>query len=209
MESGRPNPKDAEFEELLDRARDGCQECLGELLERCRTYLLFESRRRAGRHFRPKTAPSDLVQDTFLEAVRDFAQFRGKSRQEFLGWIFQVLTHNVRNLQRAYGAGTKREVSGEVRLDERHTQWRLRQELLAHVRTPSSEFIHNEEETQAQRVLAEMPESYRTILHLRMVQRLPFKAIAAQLGSTPEALRQTWRRAVRELASALKSATRP
>jgi RNA polymerase sigma-70 factor (ECF subfamily) len=204
MEPGALDPDKMSFEELLDRARDGCRLSLGELLERCRKYLLFQSRRQARGHLNPKAAPSDLVQDTLLEAVRDFPRFRGKSRKEFLGWIFSMLTNNLQNLRRAYGAGTKRELAGEVRLDLQQPQGPLKKRLVSHARSPSSVAIHKEEETAAHRVLAEMPESYRTILQLRMVQRLPFKVIAHRLGSTPQALRQVWRRAVRHLAAALQ-----
>ena len=62
---------------LLVRARAGEPEVLGQLFERFRNYLCVLARVQIGRRLQGKVDASDLVQETFLEAYRDFGQFRG------------------------------------------------------------------------------------------------------------------------------------
>src|SRR5690349_15670639 len=64
----------------LQEARTGSLEALGELLEQCRDYLLTIARRELPPPLQAKVDPADVVQETFIEATRDFAHFRGKTK---------------------------------------------------------------------------------------------------------------------------------
>src|SRR5258708_6099511 len=44
---------------------------------------------------RRKVAPSDLVQETMADAVRDFADFEGENEAQFLAWMRQILLYNL------------------------------------------------------------------------------------------------------------------
>ena len=68
----RPAP-----EELLTAARGGDSQALGQLLEAYRAYLLLLGRVQLEGRLRRKVDPADVVQETLLEAFRDFAQFQG------------------------------------------------------------------------------------------------------------------------------------
>jgi RNA polymerase sigma-70 factor (ECF subfamily) len=68
----------------LPEARAGSPEALGRALEGCRLYLLALAERELDAGLRAKGGASDLVQETFLEAQRDFARFRGDSEAELL-----------------------------------------------------------------------------------------------------------------------------
>src|SRR5262245_35621598 len=95
---------------LLSAARSGSREALGELLEGCRGYLLMVARDKLDADLRAKEGPSDLVQETFLEAKRDFGQFQGASEAELLAWLRRVLLNNVANFTRRYRTAGKRTV---------------------------------------------------------------------------------------------------
>ena len=58
----------------LAEARAGSQEALGKLLESFRAYLLLIAQCELDAELRAKGGASDLVQQTFLEGQRDFAQ---------------------------------------------------------------------------------------------------------------------------------------
>lgn len=58
---------------LLAQARAGNQEQLGRLLEILRPYLLATAARNLSNQLRAKVSPSDLVQETLIEAGRDLA----------------------------------------------------------------------------------------------------------------------------------------
>src|SRR5213080_709075 len=69
-------------DQLLPRARAGDVPAMGRLLELYRNYLKLLARLQIDRRLQGKADPSDLVQETFLEAYRDFAQFRGTTERE-------------------------------------------------------------------------------------------------------------------------------
>src|SRR6516165_219110 len=106
----RPSPNPGELLSLA-RAGDGCAR--GRLLEQYRGYLVLLARLQIGRRLQGKADASDLVQETFLEAHRDFGQFQGRSDCELAGWLRRILATNLANLVRHY-LGTRRR---DVRLE--------------------------------------------------------------------------------------------
>src|SRR5919204_7061261 len=100
-------------EELLRRARAGSASALGDLLELYRNYLKLLARLQIDRRLQGKADPSDLVQETFLEAARDFGQFRGTTEKELMAWLRQILVTNFANLVRRYRGTQRRDVALE------------------------------------------------------------------------------------------------
>ena len=72
------------FGRLIDEARGGSALAMGQLMERCRRYLLLVANDSLDSDLRPKVGASDLVQDTFLEAHQDFSHFHGTTERELL-----------------------------------------------------------------------------------------------------------------------------
>src|ERR1700751_3723750 len=99
--------------EWLPGARAGSPEALGQLLEACRGYLLLIAQREIDPDLRAKGGASDLVQQTFLEAQRDFADFRGETEAELLGWLRQILLHNLASFARKFRETAKRRLAAE------------------------------------------------------------------------------------------------
>src|SRR3954470_22167833 len=89
-------------EQLLHLARAGDESARGQMLELFRDYLRLLARLELDRRLRGKADPSDLVQETFLEAHRDFPQFRGGTEPELAAWLRQILARNLANLVRRY-----------------------------------------------------------------------------------------------------------
>lgn len=81
---------------------------LGGLLSSYRNYLLTVAGSEIGRDLRSKVSPSDLVQETCLEASRDFASFTGRPAEEFQGWLRRVLLNNLANEVRRFRSSEKR-----------------------------------------------------------------------------------------------------
>src|SRR4051794_12098658 len=92
----------ASGERRLASAQAGCPAALGQALEACRNYLLWIARREIDPDLQSKGGASDLVQETFMEARRDFASFRGDSEQELLAWLRRLLLNNLSNFVRRY-----------------------------------------------------------------------------------------------------------
>ena len=70
-------------ESILGEARTGDQEALVRLLEQYRDYLDLLARAQIDRLPSLKMTPSDLVEETMLEALRDFERFGDKTEREF------------------------------------------------------------------------------------------------------------------------------
>src|SRR5260370_10077918 len=103
-------------EQFLCLARAGSVPALGQLLELYRNYLSLLARLQIGRRLQGKVDASDLVQETFLRAHRDFAQFRGNTEEEFLSWLRQLLSARMSDLIRHYLGAKRRDVRLEREL---------------------------------------------------------------------------------------------
>ena len=103
-------------DELLQEARSGDTEQLGRLLEIYRHYLRLLARIEIGRNLQAKLDASDLVQDTLLEAHRNFPRFQGSSETQFVCWLRQIMAANLANLLRRYLGTQGRDVRLEREL---------------------------------------------------------------------------------------------
>jgi RNA polymerase sigma-70 factor (ECF subfamily) len=179
----------------MAEARTGSSEALGRLLMGCRDYLLLMANRSLAPELRAKVNPSDVVQDTFLEAHRDFERFHGERLDELLAWLTHLLANNMANLTRHYLHARKRDVHREVQLSEGEVKARLE----AVLDTPSAVAIAGEEEKALAAAKARLPESYRQVLDLRYNKQQTFAQIGLTLTCSAEAARKLWARAVHRL----------
>src|SRR5437764_13707204 len=90
-------------------------------LERFRPYLLLLARLQLREQFRGKLDPSDVVQQTLLEAHRKRDQFRGHSPAELAGWLRQLLACTLADALRALGRA-KRDAARERSLEAAREQ---------------------------------------------------------------------------------------
>src|SRR5262245_49915002 len=105
-----PQPP-ARWQQWMQAAQNGSGDALGELLQACRHYLLLVAEQNLDSDLRDKVAASDLVQDTCLEALRDFGrQFRGDTEEELLAWLKRILLNNLANQVRRYRGTEMRDV---------------------------------------------------------------------------------------------------
>ncbi len=191
--------------QFLPAARAGSREALGEALELCRGYLLRVANQGLDADLRAKGGASDLVQQTFLEAQRDFPGFHGSSEQELLAWLRQMLLHNVANFSRSYRDTEKRRVGREVDLEGVQRPGGGRAEIAADIPSPSTEAMAREQADKIQRVLERLPADYRLVLVLRNQERRSFAEIGQLMERSAEAARRLWSRAIERLQQELEA----
>jgi len=183
----------------LPAARAGSREALGNLLEAARQYLLSIARQEFDPDLRAKNSPSDVVQETFVEAQRDFGQFRGDTEAELLAWLRQLLLHRVGKLRRRYRDTQKRRLAREVALGGDDSSDGTALGLAADVPSPSGQAMAHEQDEALQEALGRLPEEYRRVITLRHEEQLPFEEIGRLLQRSPDAARKLWARAVERL----------
>lgn len=194
-----PHSSSAAWQATLQRARAGCSRALGELFDRCRPVLLEWASRALGNRFRAKHGPSDLVQQSFLEAQRDFNAFQGASDQELLAWLRQILTHNLMDFARKYQPTTKRALDRESAEEDA-----VLNSVVAQDPSPSQHASTREQVLLLQEALLGLDEEKRLALRLRHQEQLSFIEIGRRLGKSEEAARKIWARAVEELRRVIK-----
>ncbi len=195
--------------ELLAKAKSGVGDSLGNLLQLYTNYLRLLAASQIDHRLRARVAPSDVVQETFYEAQRDFDQFRGETEREFLAWLRRILVNNLARLVEEHVLAAKRDVRREISLErisagvERSTA-RLEEVLVDQGASPSSRVQNRERAAILADLLAELPGDYNEVLLLRHVKGLPFKEVAEQMGRSQGAVRMLWLRAIGQLRSKLK-----
>jgi RNA polymerase sigma-70 factor (ECF subfamily) len=166
-----------------------------------RPWLQILARTQLGRHLRPKSDPSDVVQVALLDAVRALDQFRGATEAEFLAWLRQVLASAIRHEARRYAGTAARDVTREESLDRElaESSARLGAGLIADGSSPSAGTERAEARLELAALLAQLPEEYRDVLVLRNLEGLSHEAVAQRMGRSVAAVRMLWVRALARL----------
>jgi RNA polymerase sigma-70 factor (ECF subfamily) len=189
---------DSDPEQLLQRAKAGDAPALGRLLGVYRAYLVVLARVQIGRRLQGKVDASDLVQEAFLGACRDFPQFRGTTEPEFLAWLRQILASLLANLIRHYQGTQRRDVRLErqlaVELDQ--SSQALDRSLVARQSSPSQQVIRREQAVVLAEALGQLPEEWRELLVLRHLEGLSFPEVAQRLGRSVDSVKKQWPRAL-------------
>jgi RNA polymerase sigma-70 factor, ECF subfamily len=159
-------------------------------LERYRSWLGLLARLQVEPRFRAKFDPSDIVQQTMLEAVRDWPKFRGATDAELTAWLRQILAHVLQHEMRRYGVPRRdlgRELSLEAAIAE--SSRRLGDALAAPGSSPSEHAGRQELELRLADALSRLPADYAEVILLRNVESLPHEEVARRMGRGTGAVR--------------------
>jgi RNA polymerase sigma-70 factor (ECF subfamily) len=199
---------DADPEELIRLAREGDGRALGQLFELYGNYLLLLARMQIGRRLQGKVDAADLVQETFLAAHRDFAQFRGRTEAELVNWLRRILAAHLVDLVRRY-CGTRRR---DVRL-ERQLANELEQSsrdmglvLVAKDSSPSERAVRREQAVLLADALKSLPADYGEVIVLHHLQGLSFPEVARRMDRSLDSVKKLWIRALARLRDVLGEA---
>jgi RNA polymerase sigma-70 factor (ECF subfamily) len=196
----------ADPDDLLRRARAGDGVALGQLLELYRNYLGLLARLQLGRRLQGKVDPSDLVQEAFLAGHRDFAQFRGHTEGELVGWLRQILASALLSLGRRYAGTQRRDVRRERALaaELEQSSQMLDRGLIAEQSTPSEQAARRERAVLLADALGRLSDDHREVMILRHLEGLSFPELAERMGRSVEAVKKLWIRALAQLRRCLR-----
>ena len=174
--------------ELLDQALRGDTDSLGRLLEEQRVALHRLAKRQLEGRIAVRVDPSDILQQTFLEAYRGFPQFAGQDLRELVAWLRSILDHKIAGAIRDHTLLQKRDLSREQSMDDSHGGGApLKQDLDANLTTPSQKAIRGEQAKRLDQALAALPDDQREAVRLRHLEGWALAEIALRVGRTPAA----------------------
>jgi RNA polymerase sigma-70 factor, ECF subfamily len=190
---------------LLAQARAGDAPALGRLMELYRNYLRVVARTMIGQALRVRLDASDLVQETFLKANREFRQFLGSSEPELTAWLRQILVRTLANQVRHHrreGRDYQRDEPLEVLLERSSSG--VQRALAAPLSSPSSVVSRREQAVLLADALEKLPPDYRDVFLMRNLEHIPFEEIAVRMGRSPGAERMLWTRTIKKLSQLLE-----
>lgn len=177
-------------------AREGSYAALGQLFDHYHDYLLGIARQDLGKALAGKIAPSDVVQETFLQATKAFPKFDGRTDAELRAWLRKILINQLIDIRKSFQA-QKRCISLEVPLEPSAGEASCPQPR------PSSIAVTAESQAAVEAALARLPKDYRRVLILRSFENLPFTDVGIELDRSADAARRLWTRAIQRLAAEL------
>lgn len=169
-------------------------------LNQFRGYLRLLAEIELGRHLRAKVDPSDIVQQSLLEAHQDLASFRGQTEPEVVGWLRTILARNLLNTARDFGA-QKRDIRRERAIAHRLDQSSqcLAQFLAASQTSPSQQVVRNEQAEKLASALAQLPDDQRVAVIHKHFHGASLAAIATDMDRSTLAVAGLLKRGLKKL----------
>jgi RNA polymerase sigma-70 factor (subfamily 1) len=198
------NGRDGCLERALRARRIGDLSQLGGLFDIYRGYLLTIAREKLVPELAVKTAPSDIVQDTYLKAMRVWADFRGSTELEFQEWLKQILSTMLDSARERFLDAAKRDLAREVPLCHQTNGDSRAFDLAAPGDSPSRLARVAENAQLVEQALSELSPGDREVIQLRIFEELPFEEVGARLGCSPKAASRLWSRAITNLTAELR-----
>ena len=174
-------------------------------LDQYRSYLKLLADLQLNPRLKVKEDASDIVQQTMLEAHRDFAGFRGKTEAELRAWLKSILTHNLLTVAKHYGRD-KRIVDREISLQDHLEQSssHLHRQLVAEQSSPSTKLMKQERSEQVAGALLKLLDDERSAVVLKHFHSWSVVEIAQHLGRTEDAVAGLLRRGLKKLGEYLR-----
>jgi RNA polymerase sigma-70 factor (ECF subfamily) len=190
---------------LLDQARNGDRVALGDLLGSYAGYLNLLSRVQIGRRLQGKVEPADVLQEVFLQAHRQFPNFRGTTEAELIAWLRRILAGQLALECRRYLGTKARDVKLEQELGAQLDQSAdaFDRGLAASISSPSQRASRREQALLLAEALEKLPDSYREVIILRNLEGLPFNEVAQRMNRSEDSVQKLWVRGLASLRTAM------
>ena len=174
-------------------------------LEEFRSYLLLLARMQLDPGPRNRIDPSDIVQQTLLEAHAKADQFQGDD-SGLAAWLRQALANNLRDAWRALRQ-SKRDIRREHPLSEavEQSSARLQDMLAAAQSSPSQRAMRSEDLRRLADALRDLPEAQREVIILHHLQGCSLADTARSLARTDAAVAGLLHRGLKKLRELMTS----
>jgi len=181
----------------------------GEILEQCRPRLRRMVALRLDPRLHGRIDPSDVIQETYLEASVRLAEYLQKATMPFFLWLRFLAGQKLVTLHRKHLGTRMRDAGREVslyrgRLPETSSA-ALAAQLLGHDARPSEAAARAELKIRLQEALNGMDPLDREVLALRHFEHLSWAETAQTMGITEGAASKRYIRALKRLRTILSA----
>ena len=169
-------------------------------LERYRAYLHLLATLQLDRRLQAKVEASDIVQQTLVQAIGGWDQFRAETEAAKVAWLRKILANQLANAfrdLRRQKRDVRRERSIEASVEESAS--RLGSWLAADQTSPSQGAIAGEQAVELANALADLPEAQCRAVTLHHFEGWTLEQIGEHLGRTPTAVAGLIKRALQTL----------
>lgn len=173
--------------EYVARAKRGDREALEALMSRYQDRVRRIVRIRMGSRLRSQVESMDIVQETFLTAVKKLGDFEPRDHASILQWLSRIACNQIHGAH-DYHTAQRRDQDRCVPLVD--------EDLTARQTLPEEHAQKAEVRELLDEAMAQLPDDYREVVLLRDYCDGEWEFVAAQLGRpTAEAARELHRRA--------------
>lgn len=180
---------------------------LDEMFQRFRPRLRALIDLRIDRRIRARVDPSDVIQETFADAVRRYPEYVQKGQMPPYLWLRFLTLQQLLIAHRKHLSVKARSAAIEVPLEVIRAMSvetdSVVESLLSDGSSPSEKVVRNEELQQLTLAIEQMEPTDREILVLRHFEQMDFPEIAAVVEMSYEAVASRYRRALKKLGSVL------
>jgi RNA polymerase sigma-70 factor (ECF subfamily) len=167
-------------------------------LEKYRDVLRLMARVQLDPRIQARVDPSDIVQETLLNAHAHRDQFRGTTERERVAWLRAILANHLAGAVRKY---SRQHVALERSLQNglEESSARLEAWLAADGSSPSEQATRQEQLVRLAAALAQLPDDQRTAVEMRHLQGYGVSAIGEIMGRSRSAVAGLLRRGLVKL----------
>jgi RNA polymerase sigma-70 factor (ECF subfamily) len=191
-------PDSAETGRLLERVQAGDRDAFEQLFARYRLNLVRVVEARLDGKLRARVDPSDIVQETQMEAYRRLPDYLARRPMPFRLWLRKTAQERLLMARRRHIDARWRSVMREVPLPEQSSLL-LARPFLAAGSTPSEQVGRRELARRVSQTVAHLPEADQEILLLRTYEGLSNHEAAMVLGLDPATASKRHGRAILRL----------
>lgn len=198
--------QESDTDELIQRARDGDDRCVQQLLQRHRNRLRRMVELRMDGRIAARVDPSDIVQDALLEASRRLPKYLRTQPIPYYPWLRQIAWERLVQLHRRHVESLKRSVNREapagMMLADRSV-CQLIDRIAAAGSSPSRQVLREEMRDRVRAALEGLKPDHREVLVLRYLEQMSVREIAAVMGISTGAVHMRQLRALELLRATL------
>ncbi len=197
-------PDTSETERLLEQADGGDRQAVERLLDRHRSYLRQVVSMRMDRQMAARIDPSDIVQETQLEAVRRLPDYLAHRPMPFRLWLIKTAHERLIVARRRHVQAGRRAVGREEPLPD-SSSLLLAARVFAAGPSPSQRLNDREMLQRVRKAVAQLSPADREILMLRTFEGLSNHEAALVLDLDPGAASKRYGRAILRLHTILQA----